>query len=334
MRTKQEVINFLESKLGTKVPCKGNPSLDGQCVTLIKALLEFLGAPDPYKARGHANTCVATYLKEGIADPKAGFLSVFSNKNMADGYGHVWVNAGDGAGTYYESNGQKSLTVTRGKNYGYDNFCNLDKYIKEDDMSETYKGLDLSNTESVKAAIDTWKDVIDGKYVKKSELKSVQDELEGVRGELKTTQGKLEKALKQAAETTPTEAWEEQKRLIEEKHEKEIEAIRMQQDERIEDATKILKKNLTEAKGEISRLNDELLQARQSWKHRFTSRKFLLTVPTAIFNMGVAFAVLLGFHPDPGALATALTSLNAVVALFVVPEAITDHKERLSGSAT
>lgn len=134
MRTKQEVINFLESKLGTKVPCKGNPSLDGQCVTLIKALLEFLGAPDPYKARGNANICISAYLKEGIADPGAGFLSVFSNKNMAGGVGHVWVNAGDGAGTYYESNGAVPLTVTKGKNYSYDNVCNLDKYIKEGGM--------------------------------------------------------------------------------------------------------------------------------------------------------------------------------------------------------
>lgn len=135
MRTKQEVIQFLESKVGTTVPCKGNPSLDGQCVTLMKALLEFLGAPDPYKARGHAKTVISAYLSEGIADPGTGFLSVFSNKNMGVvsgiAYGHIWCNVGDGDGTYYESNGQKPLTVTKGKTYTYDSVCNFDKYIKE-----------------------------------------------------------------------------------------------------------------------------------------------------------------------------------------------------------
>lgn len=131
MRTKQEVIDFLESKVGTKVKCIGNPSLDGQCVTLIKSLLEFLGVLDPYKARGHAKTVISSYLKEGIADPGAGFLSVFSNKNMGGEYGHIWCNAGEGSGTYYESNGAKQLLVTKGKTYPYDAVCNLDKYIKE-----------------------------------------------------------------------------------------------------------------------------------------------------------------------------------------------------------
>ena len=131
MRTKQEVINFLESKLGTKVVCVGNSNLDGQCVTLIKSLMEFLGIPDPYKARGHAKTVISAYLSEGIANPGPGFLSVFSNKNMGGGYGHVWCNAGEGDGTYYESNGVKPLIVTKGKTYAHDNVCNFDKYIKE-----------------------------------------------------------------------------------------------------------------------------------------------------------------------------------------------------------
>lgn len=130
MKTKQEVINFLESKVGTKVKCVGNPSLDGQCVSLIKSLMDFLGVKDPYKARGHAKTCISAYLNEGIAKPGMGFLSVFSNKNMGDGYGHIWCNAGDGTGTYYESNGQKALTVTKGKTYSYDSVCNFDEYIQ------------------------------------------------------------------------------------------------------------------------------------------------------------------------------------------------------------
>lgn len=132
MRTKQEVINFLESKVGTKVPCVGNPSLDGQCVTLIKSLMEFLGVPNPYKARGHAKSCISAYLSEGIAKQGTGFLSVFSNKDMAGSYGHIWCNAGEGNGVYYESNGQKPLIVTKGKTYSYDMVCNFDQYITND----------------------------------------------------------------------------------------------------------------------------------------------------------------------------------------------------------
>ena len=139
MRTKQEVINFLESKVGTTVPCPGRPDLDGQCVTLVKTLMEFLGVPNPYKARGHAKTVISAYLSEGIADPGVGFISAFSNKNMGDGYGHIWLNAGEGSGTYYESNGAKPLTVTKGKTYSYDNVCNFDKYIGEGgDMGDDY----------------------------------------------------------------------------------------------------------------------------------------------------------------------------------------------------
>lgn len=136
MRTKQEVVDFLESKVGTKVLCKGNPSLDGQCVTLIKALMEFLGVPDPYKARGHAKTVIDAYLSEGIADPGLGFLSVFSNKNMAAPYGHIWLNAGEGDGVFYESNGAKPLITTKGKTYAYDNVCNFDKYIGDNMYTE------------------------------------------------------------------------------------------------------------------------------------------------------------------------------------------------------
>lgn len=142
MRTKQEVINFLESKVGTKIPCKGNSSLDGQCVTLIKALMEFLGMPDPYKARGHAKTCISAYLNEGIADKGIGFISIFSNKNMGNGYGHVWCNAGEGNGVYYESNGAKPLICTKGKTYKYDNVCNFDRYITDIHVDDIYPSTD------------------------------------------------------------------------------------------------------------------------------------------------------------------------------------------------
>lgn len=173
MRTKQEVINFLESKVGQKIPCPGNSSLDGMCVTLIKSLMEFLGVPDPYKARGHAKTVISAYLSEGIAKPGLGFISVFSNKDMGSGYGHIWCNAGDGDGTFYESNGAKPLTVTKGKTYSYDAVCNFDSYIKDD----TYRGYDLSNTDSMKICVDDHIKVAEGQLVDKAQYEAIKSTL-------------------------------------------------------------------------------------------------------------------------------------------------------------
>ena len=50
-------------------------------------------------------------------------------------------------------------------------------------MSDMYKGLDLSNKESMKVAVDVWKDVMDKKYVKSEELEKLQ----------KTTKIRIEK---------------------------------------------------------------------------------------------------------------------------------------------
>lgn len=54
MRTRAEVRAFLESKVNTRVNDKLNSDLNGQCVTLIKALMEFLGVANPYAGRGNA----------------------------------------------------------------------------------------------------------------------------------------------------------------------------------------------------------------------------------------------------------------------------------------
>ena len=43
-RTKTEIRAFLNSQVGKSVNAKSRP-YQGQCVSLVKALLEFLGAP-------------------------------------------------------------------------------------------------------------------------------------------------------------------------------------------------------------------------------------------------------------------------------------------------
>jgi hypothetical protein len=132
-RTRAEVRAFLDSKVGTIVPHPGYPDLNGQCVTLTKALMEFLGVPNPYKARGNARDAGDTYLREGIADNGVGWLTIVVNRDMGYiggvRYGHIWVDLQNEAN--YESNGNRALYTTKNTrpiSQGQQ-FINLDKWI-------------------------------------------------------------------------------------------------------------------------------------------------------------------------------------------------------------
>lgn len=143
-RTKAEVRAFLDSKVGTIVPHPGYPDLNGQCVTLTKALMEFLGVPNPYKARGNARDAGDTMLREGIAKQGKGWLTVVVNRDMGliggVRYGHIWVDLLNE--TNYESNGARALYTTKGTRpiTQGQQFINLDQWISE---GETVSKTDL-----------------------------------------------------------------------------------------------------------------------------------------------------------------------------------------------
>lgn len=113
-RTKQEVRSFLNSQVGQSVNAKTG-ALRGQCVSLNKALLEFLGVPNPYAARGNAKDVGDNYVKQGIAQKGDGWLRVCVNKSMGriNGvtYGHTWLDLKDEAN--FEQNGAKALRTTK-----------------------------------------------------------------------------------------------------------------------------------------------------------------------------------------------------------------------------
>ncbi len=137
-RTKAEVRAFLNSKVNTVVPHPGNYDLRGQCVTLIKALMEFLGVPNPYAARGDAKDAGDAYIRQGLGKPGTGWLTIVVNKDMGyiNGvrYGHIWINlAGE---SNYESNGNRALVTTKNTrpfNQGQQ-FINFDQWIQEDEV--------------------------------------------------------------------------------------------------------------------------------------------------------------------------------------------------------
>lgn len=134
-RTKAEVRKFLDSQVGKSVNSKSAP-FQGQCVSLIKALLEFLGAPNPYSARGNAKDVGDTLVRQNIAEEGDGWLRVVVNRSMGviNGvrYGHIWLDLKNE--TNYEQNGAKALHVTKGtRPYSQrEQVVNLDKYIKSD----------------------------------------------------------------------------------------------------------------------------------------------------------------------------------------------------------
>lgn len=135
-RTKQEVRNFLNSTVGDSVNAKCG-IYRGQCVSEIKALLEFLGVPNPYAGRGNAKDVGDTLIRQNIAENGKGWLTVVVNKSMGNingiTYGHIWVDLKSEAN--FEQNGAKALRVTKNTrpiSQGQQ-FVTLDKWIKKEE---------------------------------------------------------------------------------------------------------------------------------------------------------------------------------------------------------
>lgn len=140
-RTKQEVRDFLNSQVGQSVNEKCG-EYQGQCVSLIKALLEFLGAPNPYAARGDAIIVDDTLLRQGLAQEGKGWLTIVVNKTMGYiggvHYGHIWIDLMNEAN--YEQNGSKALYTTKNTRpiTQGQQFVNLDNFITEDKKMEVF----------------------------------------------------------------------------------------------------------------------------------------------------------------------------------------------------
>lgn len=135
-RTKAEVRAFLDGLVGRTCVDKSNGALNGQCVCLIKNLMDFLGVPNPYGARGNAKDAGDSYIREGIGTSGKGWLTVVVNRDMGliggVRYGHIWCDLQGEAN--YESNGNRALIVTKNTrpfSQGQQ-FINFDKWIGED----------------------------------------------------------------------------------------------------------------------------------------------------------------------------------------------------------
>lgn len=148
-RSKQEVRDFLNGLVGQSVNAKSGV-YKGQCVSLTKALLEFLGVANPYAARGNAKDAGDTYVRQGIAKNGRGWLQVAVNRDMGViggvRYGHIWIDLSGEAN--YEQNGARALITTKGTRplSQAQQIINLDKYIKADPPAPAKKSnSDIAN---------------------------------------------------------------------------------------------------------------------------------------------------------------------------------------------
>lgn len=154
-RTKQEVRDFLNLLVGLMVNEKCG-IYNGQCVSLIKALLEFLGAPNPYAGRGNAKDVGDTLLRQGLASPNDGWLRVCVNRDMGliDGvrYGHIWLDLANEMN--FEQNGARALRTTKNTRpiSQAQQIVNLDQYII---MEGTMDKVDRGGLETI------WKGFLD-----------------------------------------------------------------------------------------------------------------------------------------------------------------------------
>jgi CHAP domain. len=166
------------------------PENKGQCVGLVCVWVDELGLDHIW---GNAKDLWKNYnpnqfdfvLNTADAYPLAGDIVVW-NENMGGGYGHTAIATGvhqtEGKATdWFEAFSQNdpvgSFCIL--KKYSYNNVIGFIRPKKElVKLDDYYLGIDLNNKESVKVCVQTWKDVVDGKFIKKEEYEKVVAELD------------------------------------------------------------------------------------------------------------------------------------------------------------
>ena len=130
-KTRQEVRVWLDRQVGQSI-AKTDSGYPGQCVSLIQALLAFLGAADGKTAMGNAKDFGDALVTRGIAKNGDGWLRICVNRQMGWGYGHIWADLQNE--TNYEQNGAKALSTTKGTRpiSQAQQIVNLDKWIIDD----------------------------------------------------------------------------------------------------------------------------------------------------------------------------------------------------------
>lgn len=120
--------------------------------------------------------------------------------------------------------------IPRNRNDGYLGYINQLPLLEGENMSDMYKGLDLTNKESMKVAVNVWDEVVNQKlWVKKAEVEKYKDEIKQLKDEIASVKLQLKNKQNEQDELLANAKAECQKKLNDQKselfsmHEKEIE---------------------------------------------------------------------------------------------------------------
>jgi len=162
--------SFIRKYLGKKVDFDG--CYEGQCVDLYRQYVEkVLGFPQSVSVKGAVNIWDTaqhkyySFIKNTLkAIPDKGDIIIW-NKKIAKGLGHVAIFLTGNTKSFVslDQNWPTLNKVTKTKH----DYKNVIGWLQPKEMS--YKGIDLNNKESIKVCVDSWKDIVDGKYVRKED---------------------------------------------------------------------------------------------------------------------------------------------------------------------
>jgi hypothetical protein len=172
--TLQEFITKWDGKF---CEVAGSANATNQCVDLANQfirevlclpIIEWTNACDfPSKASGY------TFIKNTPENiPLEGDLVIWSSA-IGGGAGHIAIFV-EGTASRFTSFDQNYPLNTPCHKQGH-TYANILGWLHPKETMNMYKGLDLSNPESMKVAVDVWKDVMDKLYVKASEYAQLKD---------------------------------------------------------------------------------------------------------------------------------------------------------------
>lgn len=175
---------LIENNGGKFVEVHGSKAKN-QCVDWINAYIrDVLNLPiiknadaKDFLTRASQNNFTRIPYRED-RKPEKGDIVVFKGK-----HGHVSIFIDGDYETFesWDQNWPTGSPVSR----VFHNYKNVIGWLRPislpeknmNDNEKIYKGLDLSNIDSMKVAIDTWKDVIDGKFIRKDKHNEVVNKL-------------------------------------------------------------------------------------------------------------------------------------------------------------
>ncbi len=176
--------SFIRKHDGKFVEAGGSENAKNQCTDLANAFIDevlklpkilWTNAKDFPSKAGNKYKFIGN-TREGL--PAKGDLIVWDG-NVGGGNGHIGIFV-EGDINSFRSFDQNWPVGSKCHIQGH-YYKNVSGWLrtKNANMSDYYKGIDLNNKESIKVCVDAWKDVIDGKYIKKEKLSELKETMSG-----------------------------------------------------------------------------------------------------------------------------------------------------------